>query len=102
LKVKIPFYERFRQPMLDGTKTWTSRTRWYGDVGDTFDVFGATFKITKRMKKSLVCVAGHWEEEGCVSEHDFKEVWRKIHRVKGYYPAWVVKVHVFERVEEDT
>lgn len=98
MKVKIPFYARFKKPLLDGTKTWTSRTKWYGEIGDIFDVFGATFEITHRMLKPLFFVVEHWREEGCESKHDFKEVWRKIHPIKGYYPSWIVKVHVFRRI----
>lgn len=84
--------------MLDDVKTWTSRTKWYGKVGDTFDIFGHTFEVVNRFKMPLSIVALHWKEEGCKDSTDFWEVWKQIHPRKGFVPDQRVFVHVFRRI----
>jgi len=84
--------------MLNDTKTWTSRNKWYGEVGDTFDIFEHTFQIIARYKISLNHVAEHWYDEGCDSSEDFIVLWGTIHPRKGFDPMQVVKVHVFRRI----
>ena len=98
MKVKIPFYARFKEPLLNGTKTWTSRTKRYGKIGDTFDAFGATFAITDIKHWHLSFVTNHWKEEGCESREDFIQLWQKIHPRKGYDPYQQVYVHIFRRM----
>ncbi len=95
MRVKIPFYERFRDPLLNGTKTWTSRTRRYGKPDDVFLAFGASFKILSITKKPLSEVADHWREEGCTSIEDFIVLWKKIHYRVGFLPKQMVYVHTF-------
>lgn len=97
MKVEIPFKRRFKQVLLDGTKIWTSRTKRYGKRGDTFEIFGAEFLIECVEPRSLGNIAEHWKEEGCESKGDFIEVWRKIHRCRGYVPTQRVYVHIFKR-----
>ena len=100
MKVKIPFYERFRKPMLDDVKTWTSRTRRMGNVGDTFEAFGQDFLIERVERKSLFEIAlRHHKDEGCESAKDFVEVWKKIHPRMGYDHTKRVYVHVFRRIK---
>jgi len=100
VEVKIPFKERFREVLLDGTKTWTSRTRRMGKMGDTFDAFGATFEIERVERRTLGNIRyHHWKEEGCKSSTDFFEVWEQIHPRKGYIPSQLVWVHIFKRVK---
>jgi len=98
MKVNIPFKERFREPMIKGAKTWTSRTKPYGKPGDTFDVFGHTFEIVKTQRRILDDVAEHYNEEGCASREDFVELWKKIHPRKGFNPWQRVYVHIFRRI----
>ena len=45
MNVIIPFRPEFKDKMLKGLKTATSRTKKYGNAGDTFNAFGATFRI---------------------------------------------------------
>lgn len=97
-KVKIPFKERFREPMIRGLKTWTSRTKRYGKPGDTFEVFGQEFLIEKVERRTLADVAEHYKEEGCSSWSDFVDVWESIHRRKGFNTWQRVYVHVFRRI----
>jgi uncharacterized protein YqfB (UPF0267 family) len=100
-EVRIPFLRQFREPMLSGKKTWTSRTRKYGEVGDTFPAFGATFQITeiRRMRLKDI-VEGHFREEGLNSVEEAKAVWIQIHPRKLYAPDWLLQVHVFKKVKE--
>ena len=102
MKVKIPFKPRFKEPMLDGTKTWTSRTRRYGHKGDTFDAFGATFEIVEEPEKCTLrdIMYNHWKEEGCKSTTDFFEVWEEIHPRKGFVPSQLVWAHIFGKCGE--
>ena len=97
-EVKIPFMERFREPMLNGTKTVTSRTKKYGVKGDWFRVFGAKFVIDRVDSKPLGYVAAVlWEPEGAISNEEFIEIWGKIHPRKGWLPSQMVYVHLFHK-----
>ena len=98
MKVKIPFKPRFKEPMLNGQKTWTSRNKWYGQIWDTFDAFGEEFVITNRARLSLGYVADHSKEEGCKSREDFIELWKQIHPRRGFLTEQIVKVHQFKKV----
>lgn len=99
MRVKIPFKEQFKDRMLLGTKTFTSRTKRMGKPKDTFEAFGATFKIKDVLRMKLDTVAGFYEEEGCDSREDFIEIWKLIHPRNGFDPEQWVFVHEFERVE---
>jgi len=57
MKVTIPFKPRFKAPLINGTKTWTSRTKRYGNPGDTFEVFDQEFLIEKVERRTLGDVA---------------------------------------------
>ena len=98
MKVDIPFKARFSLPMLRGEKTWTSRTRRYGKPGDTFEAFDNEFIIDKIERRTLWDVADHWKQEGCYSRQDFIDLWKNLHRKKGYLPGQRVYVHIFRRI----
>lgn len=98
--VTIRFKPYFREPMLAGVKTCTSRTQGMGRPGDTFEAFGAQFRLVSVDAVPLAEVASLWREEGCQSEEHFKEVWREIHPVKGYDAAQIVTLHRFRKVPE--
>jgi hypothetical protein len=99
MKVKIPFKARFKESLLNDTKTWTSRTKRYGKKGDTFDAFGHEFEILGVEKRALWDIAdNHYKEEGCESTIDFMKVWSKLHQRKGWHPYQRVFVHVFRRI----
>jgi hypothetical protein len=102
LKVKIPFLPRFKEPMLKGTKTWTSRTKRYGEPGDTFDAFDNEFEILKVERRTLEDILEHWKEEGCSSKEDAVEVWRRLHPRRGFdrsfYLSERLYVHIFRRI----
>jgi len=100
LKVKIPFKERFKEPMLKGTKIFTSRTKRCGQNGDVFEAFGHEFEIVDTSYVRLETVSDFWEEEGCESKEDFIEVWKQIHPRKGFVPEQRVFVHQFRRMSK--
>jgi len=100
MKVFIPFKDMFRELMLTGTKTMTSRTRKYGEIGDIFQIFGTTFEIVNVCQKSLDVVAWlHYREEGAESPSEFMKGWATIHPIKGYVPTQQVWVHQFRRTK---
>ena len=98
-KVYIPFRARFREPLLNGTKTMTTRSKRYGWKGDTFDAFGATFQIADVYVAALSWIAKYcWQVEGCSSEQDFMDVWKSIHyKLNDPRSQWYV--HRFKKVE---
>ncbi len=101
---KIPFMGDFFPLLDDGTKTWTTRTKAYGKVGDRFEVPGhpgPVFELVE-VKKVRLCIVAitHWKEEGCKSAMHFIKVWNGIHPRKTYETAFndEYTVHVFKRV----
>ena len=96
MKVKIPFLPQFKDPMLDGQKVMTTRSKKYGNIGDTFEAFGEEFIITSVFKLSLghIAVMYH-KEEGFKSKQDFIKLWKKLHPRVGYVPERIYWVHVF-------
>jgi len=98
-KIKIPFKEEFKQALLSGEKTKTSRNKKYGKPGDTFAIFGGTFLIESIEKHPLQKVATQWyAEEGCDSPGAFRDVWIKLHPIKGFEAEKEVFVHTFKRI----
>lgn len=97
MKVFIPFKERFKEPLLDGTKTWTTRSHSYGKVGDSFEAFDATFVLEKVEWMELENAGAHWREEGCSSLEDFIKTWCEIHPKIGFNPNSIYCVHIFRK-----
>jgi len=84
-EVYIPFLPEFEDNMKNGLKWMTTRSKKYGEVGDTFTIFGIQFKLVARFRCRLWRVAHDlYKAEGCDTINDFKKVWNKIHRIKGY------------------
>jgi hypothetical protein len=96
--VKIPFKPYFKEPLLNGVKTCTARTKRMGEPGDTFMAFGASFELVSVEEVRLYEVASLWKEEGCTSEEDFKGIWETIHPRTGYSEYHIVKLHRFKMV----
>ncbi len=97
MKVHIPFREQFKTLMLAEQKTCTSRTKRYGNMGDTFDAFGFTFELTNVFRASLGSVAQLlFYEEGFLDPKAFVICWKEIHPRKGYNPNQEVYIHSFK------
>jgi hypothetical protein len=100
-RIEIPFKSRFKNVMLNETKIMTSRNRRYGEPGDEFDAFGATFKMKDIKQEKLEKVALYFFfEEGCESPADFIDIWKKLHPKKGWDPEQLVWVHEFKKEAE--
>lgn len=94
----LPFREEFKDRLLSGQKTCTSRTRKYADKGDKFKVFGEYFEITNIVHYSLGFVARNlFEEEGFNSPQEFINCWVKLHPHKKWVEEQGVVVHFFKK-----
>jgi len=90
----IPFKSQFKDALLNGVKTCTSRNRFYGVTGDTFEAFGTEFGITVVDNMILRDIAALlYKQEGCESPEEFEKVWNKIHPRKGF--VWNQEVYVY-------
>ena len=97
-EIEIPFSEEFKKQLINDEKTMTSRTKRYGESGDTFSIFGETFVLQHVFKETLEQVAEkYYKEEGFASSKDFIEIWIRLHPMKGFIPDKKVFVHEFNR-----
>ena len=93
---KFPFGERWREKMSTGQKICTSRTKRYGDIGETFEALGCTFVIDLIEKEKLRVVANDlYKQEGCGSPGEFIQIWEYLHPIKKFVPEQEVYVHWF-------
>lgn len=96
--IVMPFYERFRKPLANGVKTWSTRSRKYVDVGELFSGFDMVFQCDAVLQLTFKTVLQHWREEGFNSKQDFIETWAKIHPRVSADLYRVYYVHIFHRV----
>ena len=102
MRVNIPFRDQFKEAMLSGRKTCTSRNKKYGDVGDIFVVFGKCFVLTKLREEKLTTVAHFlYREEGFNRSSEFMDCWNQIYPRKGYDSEQIVWVHIFKVEDKD-
>ena len=100
-RVNIPFLPQFEKPMLSGQKTITSRTRRYGQTGDTFLAWGEVFEIREVTRLLLSLVRDcYYHQEGFPSPEAFQACWEALHPAKGYDPEQVVFAHSFMKLEK--
>jgi len=96
--VAIPFKGEFREAMLSGRKTMTSRYKRYGEPGDYFKAFGKTFTIISVRKVQLSHVKdSFYYSEGFESPREFAKVWALLHPRRGFRPRDEVYLHSFRR-----
>lgn len=75
----------------------TSRTHWWGAVGDEFVAFGECFTITGTFMLPLKDVARlYWQAEGCSSSDDFLRIWYELHPRMERNLGRLVYCHVFK------
>jgi hypothetical protein len=104
-EVLIPFQPEFKESMLAGKKTATSRPKRYGYPGDWFPAFGKTFVLTAVQRTYLdIVVRLHYKEEGFDSPHAFVQYWNRLHPVITFSqrPSRVVYLHYFHLKEGAT
>jgi hypothetical protein len=97
-QINIPFKERFREPMRNGTKVITTRSRSYGEIGDWFNVFGKTFVLISVKHLPLMFAITNWKMEGCDSGEEFLAIWKEIHPRKPIDPNEKYYVHFFKDI----
>ena len=97
--VKIPFLPEFKDRMINGLKTATTRTRPMGDPGDYFVAFGKEFQIYSVINMELeMVVEEYFKQEGFKTPQEVIDIWNKIHPIKKYYPNQRVYLHLFQFV----
>jgi hypothetical protein len=85
VKVEIPFLPEFEYQLKNFLKCMTTRSKKYGEVGDTFEAFGTTFQIVAVFRARLWRVAHYfYEAEGFYTPKEFIKCWNKIHYRIGY------------------
>lgn len=94
----MKFRPDFKEPLLAGIKTCTSRTKRMCNPGDRFIAFGAEFEVLEIKDVSLYEVSLLWKEEGCTSQAHFIEMWNAIHPTRRYDEDQRVYLHTFKRV----
>lgn len=97
-QIIIPFAERFRVSMLDGTKIYTTRTRCYGQPVDSFHAFGAVFVLESVKRVYLYRVSNYlYMQEGFNTPAHFVTFWNSIHPNRLYHQNDLVYLHRFFR-----
>jgi len=98
LRIQIPFRPHFKDAIIAGRKTATSRTKKYGNIGDEFEAFGYVFVIQRQERVKLSVVAQqHFRAEGFKNSGDFMNEWVSIHARKRYDPEQRIWLHWFQR-----
>lgn len=84
--------------VMSGAKTTTVRTKRFGAPGDTFEVEGTAFRLTRVEAMPLAKARDLvWREEGMSSPEEFARVWAENHPTRGFREADTVWLHWFER-----
>jgi len=104
----LPFQDRFKSAIINGTKTETRRSKSFmqkakikpGDVVKT--PFGRSLKILSIHEERLGDISAESvKAEGCESLDDFMGIWKAIHPQKATDLDQIVVVLKFEPVAED-
>lgn len=99
-RASLPFLPEWRDAMLAGRKTATTRRRPHASVGDTFEAFGRTFRIVAVARMTLWDVESYWwKEEGVSSPVEFEAVWVRLHPRRKFVSTDRVCLHLFRVVE---
>lgn len=95
----LPFLERFRDPILSGLKTVTTRSKAYGKAGDVLDTPFGRVRLVKVERRALAYVRDAlWREEGVSSPVEFERIWNEIHTGRGFREDDVRYVHHFQKL----
>lgn len=98
--VTIPFKAYWKGKLLSCMKTCTTRVSRYGNVGDTFNIFGGTFEITDVVRTKLNTVKNDfYSEEDCATPEVFESAWCSVHPVARFKPELKVYLHFFKRIK---
>lgn len=93
----LPFRESFREAVISGRKTATTRSEAYGAVGDVLDTPFGSVELTDVRRVPLTLVAnGFYAQEGLDSPEAFIAIWNEIHPRRKYRPEDVKTIHFFK------
>ena len=100
MEIEMPFNDWSIKKLTSQTKKATSRTRKFGNVGDTFlCINGIQYIIDLVIKLPLWFIAEDlYRSEGATSVDEFIEQWKSIHPKRGYKPADEVWYHHFKEM----
>jgi len=104
MEIDIPFNDWSKNRLLDRRKTATTRSKRYGEPGDTFevDLSPRPFKSYELVSIELMTLKEiaeeHYDEEGAESPQEFIEVWNEIHPFRKYRPDDKKWFHKFKEV----
>jgi len=99
-EIKIPFNDWSKERLESCSKIATTRTKRYGEIGDTFlvdfDVTMEEYELLAVFPLTLGDVAYYlYHIEGAKSPDEFKQVWCDIHKRMGFETDRIVYVHLF-------
>lgn len=103
-EVQIPFMAELEQKLAKDKVVMTSRTRRYGDPGDTFTIGYQDkpykFKILGVVRLELEVIARDFHHEhGFETPKDYRIAWKQLHPRKGFIGNQLVTTHIFRRLE---
>ena len=99
-ELRIPFKERFLEPMEQGIKVRTWRTRKYGIVNDTFPNGKSQYRLTRVERACMGSVPEYFREEGFRDREDAVQTLKEIFPANGYQPDRMGWAHWFEKKEK--
>ena len=101
MEIKIPFNEWSIERLENQLKKATSRYKKYGNVGDIFIINGYRYELELVIKVPLWFVAEDlFKSEGAESSSEFIQVWKSIHKRKGYRAFDMVWYHHFKELSK--
>lgn len=76
----LPFEPGMAASVRAGVKTATTRTRRYGQPGDTLNSDAGPLRLIEARRVHLIDVARRWyRQEGFPSPESFLDTWRRLH-----------------------
>lgn len=99
--VEIPFHNDFREHLLNGRKSMTTRYDKKGEPGDRFFAFGEMFHIMSVRAVKLGDVAErYYRLEGTDSPEHFLSIWWLLHPKRERDLSAIVYAHSFIRIRD--
>ena len=102
MPILLPFHERFRPSILEGTMTMTPRRRAYGRAGDVLATPVGRVRLVDVRRIILEDFASrYWLQAGARSPRDFADAWAELNPDRGFVPREEVWLHEFQLLSGD-